>query len=96
MPLDTLDTPNPKAKLIIYTNNTWSYYFPDYEALASQEVYNDHWVTNQVFAYRDVSISDIPESCVLWSRLPTTIHPYWGVSPRVTVLVARVCTKVLM
>ena len=62
VPLDTLDTPNPKAKLIIYTNNTWSYYFPDYEALASQEVYNDHWVTNQVFAYRDVSISDIPES----------------------------------
>lgn len=62
IPLDTLDTSNPKAKIITYTNNTWRYYFPEYERLVSADAYDDHWVTNQVFAYRDVNIADIPES----------------------------------
>lgn len=62
VPLDTLDTANPRAKIITYTNNTWRYYIPDYDALASGGVFDDHWVTNQVFAYRDVSISDVPET----------------------------------
>ena len=62
MALDTLDTPNPKAKIITYTNNTWRYWIPDYDNLVNQEVFLNHWVTNQVFAYRDVSISDVPET----------------------------------
>ena len=60
--LDTLDTPNPKAKIITYTNNTWRYWFPDYDELVNKEVFLNHWVTNQVFAYRDVNIGDVPES----------------------------------
>lgn len=60
--LDTLDTHNPKAKIITYTNNTFRYWFPEYDKLISQSVYQNHWITNQVFAYRDVSISDVPET----------------------------------
>jgi len=61
-PIDTLDTDNPKAKIIIYTNNTWRYYYPDYAALASKPVFMNHWDTQNVFAYRDVHLADIPES----------------------------------
>lgn len=60
--LDTLDTPNPKAKIITYTNNTWRYWIPDYDELVNRDVFLNHWVTNQVFAYRDVNIGDVPES----------------------------------
>lgn len=62
IPIDTVDTADPRVKIITYTNNTWEYYLPDYESLANQNVYQDHWVTNEVFAYRDVKISDVPES----------------------------------
>lgn len=62
VPVDTLPTSNPKAKIITYTNNTWRYYIPDYERLANQEVFRTNWVTNEVFAYRNVSISDVPET----------------------------------
>ncbi len=60
--IDTIDSHNPKAKIIIYTNNTWRYWIPDYETLANRDVFLDHWTTSGVFAYRDVKISDIPES----------------------------------
>lgn len=62
IPIDTVDTATPGVKIITYTNNTWEYYLPDYESLVNQSVYQDHWVTNEVFAYRDVKISDVPES----------------------------------
>lgn len=62
IPLDTLDTAKPNVKIITFANNTWQYYFSDYESLINQDVFRDHWVTNQVFAYKDVKIGDIPET----------------------------------
>lgn len=62
IPIDTIDTANPKVKIITFTNNTWKYYIPDYLKLADAEVFTSHWVTNQVFAYKDVKIGDIPET----------------------------------
>ncbi|MBR2400381.1 MAG: peptidoglycan DD-metalloendopeptidase family protein [Tidjanibacter sp.] len=62
IPLDTLDTAKPNVKIITFANNTWKYYFSDYESLINQDVFRDHWVTNQVFAYKDVKIGDIPET----------------------------------
>lgn len=62
VPIDTLDSHSPKAKIITYTNNTWRYWIPDYDTLINKEVFLNHWVTNQVFAYRDVNIGDVPES----------------------------------
>lgn len=62
IPIDTINTANPKVKIITFTNNTWKYYIPDYQKLADAEVFTSHWVTNQVFAYKDVKIGDIPET----------------------------------
>ena len=60
--IDTIPTDNPAVSIITYTNNTWKYIFHDKEERANQEVYNDHWRTNEVFAYSDVSLSQLPES----------------------------------
>ena len=49
-------------KIITYTNNTWRYLHTDYSQRANQEVFQNHWVTNGVFAYRDVNIADVPET----------------------------------
>lgn len=62
VPIDTVATADPGIFIITYTNNTWEYYYPDYESRADQEVFRDHWRTNEVFAYRDVSLGDLPES----------------------------------
>ena len=62
VPLDTLPTDRPGVKIITYANNTWRYLLTDYSARANQKVFQDHWVTNGVFAYRDVHLSDVPET----------------------------------
>lgn len=62
VPIDTLDTDKPNVKIITYTNNTWRYLLTNYSELANQKVYQDHWVTTGVFAYRDVKLSDVPET----------------------------------
>lgn len=65
MPIDTLDTYHPDAKIITYTNNTWKYYFPDYEKLVDKDVFKNNWCENLVFSYTDVPMSSLPESVVL-------------------------------
>ena len=60
--IDTIPTDNPAVSIITYTNNTWKYIFHDKEERANQEVYNDHWRTNEVFAYSDVTLAQLPES----------------------------------
>ncbi len=62
VPMDTIDTDRPNVKIITYTNNTWRYLHTDYSQRANQEVFQNHWVTNGVFAYRDVNIADVPET----------------------------------
>jgi LysM repeat protein len=48
------------TKIIIYTNNTWSYYRPSLKVMDVLPVYRDHWDTSQVFAYRSVELKDLP------------------------------------
>lgn len=62
VPIDTLDTDSPGVQIITYTNNTWEYYFADQDNRSNHKVYKDHWRTNQVFAYPDVSLGSLPES----------------------------------
>ncbi len=64
-PIDTIDTYHPEAKLILYTNNTYKYYFPNYDKLVDTPVFKDHWVQNQVFAYSSISLASLPESVEL-------------------------------
>lgn len=60
--IDTVATADPETKIILYTNNTFSYYRPTLDAkFADTQVYNEHWDTTQVFSYRIVQLADLPE-----------------------------------
>ncbi len=62
LPMDTLPTRDEQVKVIIYTNNTWSYYRPEARAaLQEPKVFREHWDTTQVFAYRSLELSDLPQ-----------------------------------
>lgn len=63
--MDTLSTGNSNAQVIIYTNNTWEFYFPGLDSLIAKNVYNSNWVTDQVFAYKGTSVNDLPASMEL-------------------------------
>lgn len=61
MPIDTLDTSKEDTKIIIYTNNTWTYYRPGIEGILGEEpLYSEHWDTEHIFAYRSVELTDLP------------------------------------
>ncbi len=60
--LDTLDTSDPETKLVLFSNNTFRYFRPELEAkLCSLQVFQEHWDTTQVFAYKSVELKDLPE-----------------------------------
>lgn len=59
LPIDTIGTEDPETKIILYSNNTWSYYRPEI-AHKHGDIYDDHWETSQVFAYRDTPYSELP------------------------------------
>lgn len=60
MPFDTLSTDDKYLKVILFDNGSWLYYeipkpdLPDF-------ISNDHWMTDQVHAYYDVNVKDLPE-----------------------------------
>ncbi len=58
-PLDTLPTDDPETRIVLYTNNTWSYLRPACP-LDSLPVYAQHWDTSQVFAYKSIAYDDLP------------------------------------
>lgn len=60
LPLDTLDTASPDRKVVVYTNNTWDYYYPNLKRLISAEAFVNHWDTTQLFAYKDIELKDLP------------------------------------
>ncbi len=60
VPLDTLSTADSTTKIIIYANNTWSYYRPGDNPLDELPVYRNNWDTTQVFADRTIELSDLP------------------------------------
>lgn len=60
--LDTLDTADPETKLVLFSNNTFCYHRPALEAkLSGLQVFNEHWDTTQIFAYKSVELKDLPE-----------------------------------
>lgn len=64
IPLDTIATASD-AKIILYTDNTWSYYFPDYALLTAADVFHENWNTEMIFAYRGQSQESLPETIEL-------------------------------
>lgn len=60
--VDTISTPDPDTKVILYSNNTWSYYRAEIaQRLDTLDVYSKNWGTTSLFAYKEVQISDIPD-----------------------------------
>ena len=58
--IDTLDTDDSNIKIVIFTNNTWCYYYPDLNERMDREVYREHWVNDRVFAYTDIQLKELP------------------------------------
>lgn len=65
IPMDTIPTKDSLTKVIIYTNNTWSYYRPEMRTMDDLPVYRNHWDTTQIFAYRSVELRDLPQAIEL-------------------------------
>lgn len=63
--IDTLDTADERVKVIVFTNNTWEYYYPREAELLDREAFNDHWDTSQLFAYKDIPLSALPPAIEL-------------------------------
>ena len=63
--IDTLDTADAGIKVVLYTNNTWSYYYTDLDERLAPATFRDHWVTDNIFAFRDVQLKDLPKSVEL-------------------------------
>lgn len=59
--IDTLSTADENVKIIIYTNNTWRYYYPDLQTRIDKDIYKEHWVNDHVFAYTDIQLNDLPQ-----------------------------------
>lgn len=58
-PLDTIQTSDPDTRIILYSNNTWSYLRAKAFAL-DPPVFKRNWDTTQVFAYKNIELSDLP------------------------------------
>ncbi len=65
LPIDTVDTADPETKLILYSNNTWSYYRPAMVRYDQLPIYAEHWDTTQIFSYKSVPLTDLPDQVTL-------------------------------
>ena len=64
--VDTVATADPETMVIIFSNNTWEYYRPDMASKFDDlPIYRQHWDTTQVFAYRSIELSDLPQTIEL-------------------------------
>lgn len=62
--LDTLDTSNPRIKLVLYDDNTWKY-VKDGDLLKSEDYFTEHWDHKNADAYR-ADFDSLPERVSLW------------------------------
>lgn len=60
-PLDTLTTPDPDTRIILFSNNTWEYYRPTMVRMDELPVYRNNWDTTSVFSYRNIELEDLPQ-----------------------------------
>lgn len=57
--LDTVETSDPKTKIIVFSNNTWRFYHPEMVQLDELNLFRHNWDTTQIFAYRNIELSDL-------------------------------------
>ena len=77
--IDTLPTANSALSIVLFNDNTWRYILAeDYKN--DPEVFNNHWDTTNIHAYRDIELDSLPEATVirLVDSLESYHYPYIG------------------
>ena len=77
--IDTLPTGNSALSIVLFNDNTWRYILAeDYKN--DPEVFNNHWDTTNIHAYRDIELDSLPEATVicLVDSLESYHYPYIG------------------
>ena len=77
--IDTLPTGNSALSIVLFNDNTWRYILAeDYKN--DPEVFNNHWDTTNIHAYRDIELDSLPEATAirLVDSLESYHYPYIG------------------
>ena len=77
--IDTLPTANSALSIVLFNDNTWRYILAeDYKN--DPEVFNNHWDTKNIHAYRDIELDSLPEATAirLVDSLESYHYPYIG------------------
>lgn len=62
--IDTLDTSDPKVKLILRGDNTWEY-IKNNDVIADDIVFKEYWDTKKLSPY-EVALADLPDRITIW------------------------------
>ena len=65
VPLDTIKAGESDSYVVIFSNNTWEFFHPQLDTLATLHIYRHNWDTTSLFSYLNIQLSDIPEVVVL-------------------------------
>lgn len=63
-PLDTLDTPDRYVKIVLFNDHTWDYIELERPDIDTTGLF-EGWDVESIHAYRDVKVSDLPETVEL-------------------------------
>ena len=77
--IDPLSTANSALSIVLFNDNTWRYILAeDYKN--DPEVFNNHWDTTNIHAYRDIELDSLPEATAirLVDSLESYHYPYIG------------------
>ena len=77
--IDTLPTANSALSIVLFNDNTWRYILAeDYKN--DPEVFNNHWDTTNIHAYRDIELDSLSEATAirLVDSLESYHYPYIG------------------
>ena len=72
-PLDTLSTKDKYTKVILFSDNTWTYLELDRPEI-DMDALSDHWDTEAIHAFKDVEIASLPDTVQL--TLVDASHPF--------------------
>lgn len=62
--IDTLDTSDPRVKLVLRSDKTWEY-VKDFSSISKDDVYAEAWNVNSVNPYK-TPLADLPPRVTLW------------------------------
>lgn len=62
--IDTIDTSNPRVKIVLFADNTW-HYCKDAESSLADNVFTDNWSNSGANPYR-LDYSALPDKTVIW------------------------------